>query len=95
MTRASQHRDLPSQLLHFIFFIGSLFEPYDSLLPKKSFLKFFIRAVQKAKRDYDVKHGLVPPPTRPTRAPLSMLSGAARCLGCDHTMPLVTCAGVH
>ena len=48
-------------LLHFICFIGSLFEPYDSILPKKSFLKFFIRAVQKAKRDYDVKHGLVPP----------------------------------
>ncbi|KAL1507050.1 hypothetical protein AB1Y20_007912 [Prymnesium parvum] len=46
-------------LLHLICFIGSLFEPYDSILPKNSFLKFFIKAVQKAKRDYDVKYGLV------------------------------------
>ena len=52
-------------LLHIICFIGSLFEPYDSILPKKSFLKFFIRAVQKGKRDYDVKHGLVTPPFQP------------------------------
>ena len=54
-------------LLHAICFIGSLLALHDSILPKKSFLKFFIRAVQ-AKRDYDVKHGLVrhspglPPP---------------------------------
>eukprot|EP00966_Prymnesium_polylepis_P224004 5182298-Prymnesium_polylepis.1 len=40
-------------LVHLICFIGSLFEPYDSVLDKKSPLKFFIKAVQKAKRDYD------------------------------------------
>merc|ERR1712217_986875 len=46
-------------LLHLICFIGSQLEPYDMILPKKSSLKVFIRVVQKAKRDYDVKHGLV------------------------------------
>lgn len=54
-------------LLHIICCIGSLLEPYDSLLPKNSFLKFFIRTVQKAKRDYDLKYGLV-------RANLSLVS---------------------
>ena len=54
-------------LVHLICFIGSLFEPYDSVLDKKSPLKFFIKAVQKAKRDYDVKHGLVRrPPLKAT-----------------------------
>lgn len=46
-------------LLHVICIIGSLFEPFDSVLPKRSPLRFFIKAVQDAKRAYDVKHGLV------------------------------------
>ncbi|KAL3928653.1 MAG: hypothetical protein SGPRY_002298 [Prymnesium sp.] len=41
-------------MMHFVYFVGSLLEPYDSLLPKKSFLRVFIMAVQKGKRDYDV-----------------------------------------
>ena len=46
-------------LIHAVCFIGSLLEPYDTMLPEQSPLRFFTKSVQNAKKAYDVKHGLV------------------------------------
>jgi len=45
--------------LHVLCFLGSLFEPFDSVLPQKHPLRVFIAQVQDARRAYEVKHGLV------------------------------------
>ena len=44
--------------LHVLCFFGSLFEPFDTVLPPKHPLRFFVRHVQHARRQYEVKHGL-------------------------------------
>ena len=45
-------------ILHIIFCLGSLVEPFDTVLPKRSFLRCFIQQVQRARRAYNVKYGL-------------------------------------
>ena len=44
--------------LHVLCFLGSLFEPFNDVLPQKHPLKFFVQQVQHARRAYEVKHGL-------------------------------------
>ena len=39
-------------------FLGSLFEPFDTVLPAKHPLRFFVDQVQHARRAFEVKHGL-------------------------------------
>ena len=47
-----------SLTLHAICFIGSLVEPLESLLPKRSILRAFIYQVKKSRRAFEVKHGI-------------------------------------
>merc|ERR1719272_2606575 len=44
--------------LHVLCFLGSLFEPFDTVLPAKHPLRFFVDQVQHARRAFEVKHGL-------------------------------------
>merc|ERR1740117_2539308 len=44
--------------LHVLCFLGSLFEPFDTGLPAKHPLRFFVDQVQHARRAFEVKHGL-------------------------------------
>jgi hypothetical protein len=50
---------LAGLLVQFICYIGSLFEPYDSVLPEKGLLRTLVTTVQRAKKAYNVKHGLI------------------------------------
>uniref|UniRef100_A0A7S2G2I5 Uncharacterized protein n=1 Tax=Haptolina brevifila TaxID=156173 RepID=A0A7S2G2I5_9EUKA len=52
--------DLLTRLLvQLICFVGSLFEPFDTVLPQSGLLRTCITTVQQAKKAYNVKHGLV------------------------------------
>ena len=44
--------------LQVLCFLGSLFEPFDTVLPAKHPLRFFVDQVQHARRAFEVKHGL-------------------------------------
>jgi hypothetical protein len=46
-------------LVHMLCYIGSLFEPFDTVLPEKGLLRSLVTTVQQAKKAYNVKHGLV------------------------------------
>ena len=50
---------LANFLVQLICFFGSLFEPFDSVLPERGFLRAIVTTVQRAKKAYNVKHGLV------------------------------------
>merc|ERR1711879_1022658 len=45
-------------LMHFLCFIGSLFEPFDSVLPERGLVRFLVTTVQDARKAYNVEHGL-------------------------------------
>ena len=45
--------------LHMLCCIGSLIEPFDSVLPSQSVLRPFVGLVQRARRSYAEEHGLV------------------------------------
>lgn len=49
---------LASLLLQLICYVGSLFEPFDSLLPEHGLLRSLVNTVKDAKRAYNVKHGI-------------------------------------
>ena len=44
--------------LHVLCFLGSLLEPFDTVLPAKHPLRFLVDQVQHARRAFEVKHGL-------------------------------------
>lgn len=46
-------------LVQLLCFVGSLFEPFDTVLPQSGLLRACITTVQQAKKAYNVKHGLV------------------------------------
>ena len=50
---------LAGLLVQLICYIGSLFEPFDSVLPEKGLLRTLVTTVQRAKKAYNVKHGLI------------------------------------
>lgn len=50
---------LAKVLVQLICFIGSLLEPFDMILPAKGLLRTMVTTVQRAKKAYNVKHGLV------------------------------------
>mmetsp|Transcript_39947 Transcript_39947/g.105559 ORF Transcript_39947/g.105559 Transcript_39947/m.105559 type:complete len:190 (+) Transcript_39947:110-679(+) len=50
---------LAGLLVQLICFFGSLFEPFDSVLPERGLLRSMVNTVQRAKKAYNVKHGLV------------------------------------
>jgi len=45
-------------MLHVIFCMGSLFEPFEPVLPKKSIIRSFVQSMLNARRAYEEKHGL-------------------------------------
>eukprot|EP00310_Coccolithus_braarudii_P007591 CAMPEP_0183360454 /NCGR_PEP_ID=MMETSP0164_2-20130417/55229_1 /TAXON_ID=221442 /ORGANISM="Coccolithus pelagicus ssp braarudi, Strain PLY182g" /LENGTH=185 /DNA_ID=CAMNT_0025534817 /DNA_START=85 /DNA_END=642 /DNA_ORIENTATION=- len=45
-------------LLHAIFCVGSLLEPFETVLPERSIIRSFVQTMQKARRAYEEKHGL-------------------------------------
>ena len=45
-------------MLHIIYCLGSLVEPFDTVLPERSLLRCFIQQVQRARKAFEVKHGL-------------------------------------
>ena len=49
---------LASLLLQLVCYVGSLFEPFDSLLPQHGLLRSLVNTVKDAKRAYNVKHGI-------------------------------------
>lgn len=52
--------DLLARLLvQLICFVGSLFEPFDTVLPQTGLMRACVTSVQNAKKAYNVKHGLV------------------------------------
>ena len=50
---------LTALLVQLICYLGSLFEPFDSVLPEKGLLRSLVTTVQRAKKAYNVKYGLV------------------------------------
>ena len=44
--------------LQVLCFLGSLLEPFDTVLPAKHPLRFLVDQVQHARRAFEVKHGL-------------------------------------
>ena len=45
-------------LMQLICYFGSLFEPFDGLLPQHGLLRTLVNTVKDAKRAYNVKHGI-------------------------------------
>lgn len=46
-------------LLQLVCYLGSLLEPFDTVLPEKGLMRSLVTTVQRAKKAYNVKHGLV------------------------------------
>jgi hypothetical protein len=61
-------------LIQVLCYIGSLLEPFDSLLPETGVFRSLVNTVKQAKRAYNVKHGIPSASPTPTKAYESIAS---------------------